>query len=432
MKTSLKKINDFTQKITISVPWEDLESAFEDHIRRFTKKVKLPGFRRGKVPRKVVVQNFGPDLEAEFAQNSIELHYAEALHEHKLVPVNRATIEDLHFSEGETLSFTAMLEVEPEVSLSKYRRKMKVKKNVYSPDETDIDGYIEEVRRQFAELKTVESGSEKGHLLLVDMQELDSTGVPIIGKKVEDRYLVVGEGIFGGNNLARLTGLKAEDTAVIEAETGGEEGTATKYQVTVKNVQEEIFPELDEEFIKKVDSQATDETTFRQNVLKQIQERLDRESEGQLNEEIVDYFIQSTKLEPPPSMVDNIIDSAIKQAKSNNGKTFDEEEYRTESRPSVTRNVKWYLIRKTLIKAEGLSVKDEELDSHIEEILQSSKEEQGQIRSYYKKLSNRDRLRDDLLDGKLFEKLKEYAKVSKVPIATSDLRKQRELVTEGA
>ncbi len=431
MKTNLKKFNDYTQRITVSVPWEDLESAFEDHIRRFTKKVRLPGFRKGKVPKKVVIQNFGPELEAEFAQNSIELHYAEALQEHKLVPVNRATIEDLSFSEGSSLNFTATLEVEPEVKLPKYQRKMKVKKNVYTPDETDVDGYIEEVRRQFAELKTVESGSQKGHLLLVDMQELDSSGIPIIGKKVEDRYLLIGDGVFGGNNLARLTGLKVDDTAVIEAEAGSEGGTA-KYQVTVKNVQEEIFPELDEEFIKKVDGEATDEASFRQNVQKRIEERLDRESEGHLNEAIVDYFIQSAKLEPPPSMVDNMIDNAIEQAKSNNGKTFDEEKYRTDARPSVTRSVKWYLLRKALVEAEELSVQDEELDSHIEEILESSKDEKGQVRRYYKKSSNRERLRDDLLDGKLFEKLKEYAKVSEVAIATSELRKQRELAAEGA
>ena len=413
------------------MPWEDLESAFEDHIRRFTRKVRLPGFRKGKVPKKVVIQNFGPELEAEFAQNSIELHYAEALQEYKLVPVNRASIEDLSFSEGSSLSFTAKLEIEPEVKLPKYQRKLKIKKKVYTPDETDVDGYIEEVRRQFAQLKSVESGAEKGHLLLVDMQELDSSGVPLIGKKVEDRYLVVGEGVFGGNNMGRLTGLKANDSAVIEAETGSESETA-KYRVTVKNVQEEIFPELDEEFIKKVDSEATDETSFRQNVLKRIEERLDRESEGQLNEAIVDYFIQSTKLEPPPSMVDNMIDNAIEQAKSNNGKSFDEEQYRSESRPSVTRSVKWYLIRKSLLDALDLSVQDEELESHIEEILQSSKDEEGEIRRFYKKSSIRERLRDDLLDRHLFEKLKEYAKVTEVAIATSDLRKQRELATEGA
>ena len=428
MNVKLKEINSYTRQITVSVTWEDLESAFEAHIRRFTKKVRMPGFRKGKVPQKVVIQNFGPELEAEFAQDSIEIHYAEALQEHKIVPVNRAKIEDLQFSEGSSLNFKAMVEVEPSIKLPKYNRKMKVKKNVYVPDNTDVDAYIEEVRRQFAEVRTIEEGSSDGHLLLVDMQEMDSSGVPIIGKKVEDRYIKVGDGVFGGTNLSRLTGLKVGDTTIVEAETT-KEGGLTMYELTIKNVQEEVFPEMNEEFIKKIDSEATDETSFRENVIKKIQERLDRDAEGQLNEAIIDYFLQSTDLEPPPSMVDNYIEHSIEQAKSNNGETFDEDKYRNEARPSVVRSIKWVLIRKALIKSEELRIPDEEVDEHIEKILESTEDEKGKIRRYYKKSSNKERLREDLLDRSLFQKLKEYAKISEVTISTSDLRKQHELST---
>jgi len=431
MKVKLKEIDSYTQQVTVSVPWEDLESAFEAHIRRFSKKVRMPGFRKGKVPQKVVIQNFGPELEAEFAQDSIEIHYAEALQEHKITPVNRAKIEDLQFSEGSSLNFKATVEVEPAIKLPKYNRKMKVKKNIYVPDNTDVDAYIEEVRRQFAEVRTIEEGSSDGHLLLVDMQEMDSSGVPIIGKKVEDRYIKVGDGVFGGTNLSRLTGLKVGDTTIVEAETT-KEGGLTKYELTIKNVQEEVFPEMNEEFIKKIDSEATDETSFRENVMKRIQERLDRDAEGQLNEAIIDYFLQSTDLEPPPSMVDHYIEHSIEQAKSNNGETFDEDKYRNEARPSVVRSIKWILIRKALIKGEQLWIPDEEVDEHIDKILESTEDEKGQIRRYYKKSSNKEKLRDDLLDRSLFQKLKEYAKISEVTISTSDLRKQHELSTEGA
>ena len=431
MNVKLKEIDSYTRQVTVSVPWEDLESAFEAHIRRFSKKVRMPGFRKGKVPQKVVIQNFGPELEAEFAQDSIEIHYAEALQEHKITPVNRAKIEDLQFSEGSSLNFKATVEVEPAIKLPKYNRKMKVKKNIYVPDNTDVDAYIEEVRRQFAEVRTIEEGSSDGHLLLVDMQELDSSGVPIIGKKVEDRYIKVGDGVFGGTNLSRLTGLKVGDTTIVEAETT-KEGGLTKYELTIKNVQEEVFPEMNEEFIKKIDSEATDETSFRENVMKRIQERLDRDAEGQLNEAIIDYFLQSTDLEPPPSMVDHYIEHSIEQAKSNNGETFDEDKYRNEARPSVVRSIKWILIRKALIKGEQLWIPDEEVDEHIDKILESTEDEKGQIRRYYKKSSNKEKLRDDLLDRSLFQKLKEYAKISEVTISTSDLRKQHELSTEGA
>ena len=430
MKTTINKVNVYTREISIVIPWEDLEAAFEIHIRRFTKKVRLPGFRKGKVPKKVVIQNFGPELEAEFAQNSIEIHYAEALQEHKIIPVNRATIKDLNFSEGSSLSFIATFEIEPEVKLPKYKRKMKVKKNNYVPDDNDIDSYIEEFRRQFSELKTIETESKENHILLVDMQEIDNSGIPIIGKKIEDRYLKIGDGVFGGENLKNLTGLKIQDTAIIEIQ-GNKDKNLTRYQLKVKNIQEEILPELNDEFIKKLDSGANDLISFRKNISKLIQERLDRESDGQLNEEIVEYFVQSTKLEPPPSMVDNMIDNATEQAKSNNGETFDEENYRLKSRPSVLRSVKWYIIRKELIKEEGLAVSEQKIDDQIEKILASSKDEKGQIRRFYKKSENRERLREDLLDDILYKRLKEHAKLTEVTVATADLRKQQELAMGG-
>ena len=430
MKTTIKKVNVYTREISIVIPWEDLEAAFEIHIRRFIQKIKLPGFRKGKVPRKILIQKFGPEMEAEFAQNSIEIHYAEALQEHKIIPVNRATIKDLNFSEGSSLSFIATFEIEPEVKLPKYKRKMKVKKNNYVPDDNDIDSYIEEFRRQFSELKTIETESKENHILLVDMQEIDNSGIPIIGKKIEDRYLKIGDGVFGGENLKNLTGLKIQDTAIIEIQ-GNKDKNLTRYQLKVKNIQEEILPELNDEFIKKLDSGANDLISFRKNISKLIQERLDRESDGQLNEEIVEYFVQSTKLEPPPSMVDNMIDNAIEQAKSNNGETFDEENYRLKSRPSVLRSVKWYIIRKELIKEEGLAVSEQKIDDQIEKILASSKDEKGQIRRFYKKSENRGRLREDLLDDILYKRLKEHAKLTEVTVATADLRKQQELAMGG-
>tara|TARA_Y100001960_G_C14692507_1_gene837167 strand:- start:626 stop:1552 length:927 start_codon:yes stop_codon:yes gene_type:complete len=307
---------------------------------------------------------------------------------------------------------------------------MKVKKNNYVPDDNDIDSYIEEFRRQFSELKTIETESKENHILLVDMQEIDNSGIPIIGKKIEDRYLKIGDGVFGGGNLKNLTGLKIQDTAIIEIQ-GNKDKNLTRYQLKVKNIQEEILPELNDEFIKKLDSGANDLISFRKNISKLIQERLDRESDGQLNEEIVEYFVQSTKLEPPPSMVDNMIDNAIEQAKSNNGETFDEENYRLKSRPSVLRSVKWYIIRKELIKEEGLTVSEEKIDEQIEKILASSKDEKGQIRRFYKKSENRGRLREDLLDDILYKRLKEHAKLTEVTVATADLRKQQELAMGG-
>ncbi|MDP6457549.1 MAG: trigger factor [Candidatus Marinimicrobia bacterium] len=429
MDIQVREINSYTREMDISAPWEELQESFNVSIDRFRKKVKLQGFRKGKVPKKILLQQFLLEIEADFAQQTVEQLYIEALREKGFVPVNRAEIEAVDFSQGQPLTFTATFEVEPTVTLPKYSKKMKVNKNVYQPDEQDVDDFIEELRRQSARLETNETGSVEGSLLFVDMQELDFSGVPIIGRKVEDRYIKVGDGVFGGENLDRLTGLKVGDTAVVDvASPDGKE--STRYQLTIKNVQEEIMPRVDEDFIKKVDGEAETEEAFRSNIMERIQKRLDHDAEAQFEDEIIAYFLRETDPEVPPSMIDGYIDNSFEDARNRNGETLDEEQFRTEMRPSVVRNLKWYLIRKELIRGEEVSIADERVDERIDEIVAAAGKESGQIRRFYRKQSNRERLREDLMDRELFEKIKSYAKVSEVKIATSELRKQKSLAQD--
>lgn len=426
MDIRVKEINSYTREMDVSAPWEELEVLFDGNLDRFRRKVKLPGYRKGKVPKKILLQQYGSEIEADFAQQAVEQLYIEALQEKGFTPVNRAEIETIDFAQSQPLTFTATFEIEPTVTLPKYRKKMKLKKNVYLPDEQDVDDFIEELRRQSAQLETNETGSVEGSLLLIDMQELDSTGVPIVGRKVEERYIKVGDGVFGGENLSRLTDLKVGDTAVVDvpSQDGNE---STRYELTVRDVQEEIMPDVDEDFIKKVGGETETEETFRSNIMDRIQKRLDRDSEAQLEDEIIAYFSHEVDPEVPPSMIDGYIENSLEDARSRNGETIDEEQYRTEIRPSVIKNIKWYLIRKELIKDEEISISDDQVDKKVDEIVATAGEESGPIQRFYRKKSNRERLREDLVGRELFAKLKAYAKVKEVKIETRELRRQRGL-----
>ena len=425
MNIEIKEKNEYTREMVVTVPWEELEASFNRSVVQFSRSITLPGYRKGKVPRKVLFKMFGPEIEAEFIQQAIKDYYVEALEKEAITPVNQANIKDLSFKQGEPLEFTAEFEVEPKVNLPDYEKKFKIRKNVYLPDDEDVDIYIQELRQQHAVLRTVEDGSQEGHLLLVDIQELDSSGVPVIGRKVEDRYIKVGEGIFGGENLNKLTNLKVGDVITIEVETQSGKNFV-KYQLTIKNVQEEVLPELDEEFIKKVDSSAQNESEFRQNVLKKIQTKLNYDAEMQFNQAISDYFIQNADLAVPPSMVDHYLERMVEDAKSRNGESFDERRFREEYKSAAIRDIKWYLIRKALIDKIGLEVTDEEITEKVNEIVQGYGEESEQIRRYYRKPSNRENLREDLLDRKLMDYLKEFVKIEEVKIHTKDIRKRQD------
>lgn len=367
------------------------------------------------------MNQFGAEIEADFAQESVERLYTLALDEQDLHPVNRAEVKDLKFAQGSDFSFTATFEVEPEVVLPKYARKLKVDRNIYLSDDEDVERYLQDLRQHQAELRTVESGSEEGHLLLVDMQELDETGYPIINKKVEDRYIKIGDGVFGGDNLDRLLGLKVDDSVRITVSTNR---GPTLYELTIKNVQEEILPDVDENFIKSVDPEAETEEVLRTNIAKNIKEKLERDSEEQLKENIISWFVEQTKLEVPPSMIESYLDNLIDNIRSRDGQSLDEEKFRNEMRSSSERNIKWYLIQKALIEAEHIAVNDEELQSEVTTIIHSMGRQTREVERYYKKPSNRENLRNRLVEKKLFAHLKSFAKINDVEIKTSELRSQ--------
>ena len=158
-----------------------------------------------------------------------------------------------------------------------------------------------------------------------------------------------------------------------------------------------------------------------------IQSRLDRDANVLLHEAIIDYFLQNTNLEVPPSMIDTYIDGIIEDKKNKNGEKLDEEKLREELKSSTIRSIKWYLIRRVIIEEENLSVSDEEVSEKVEGIWEKAGKEAKEARRYYKKPSNRERLRDDILDKKLFNLLESLAKVNEVKVYTKDLRKQRNM-----
>ena len=429
MFSKIKSINSFTKRIIVSIPWSELEEPFINHIKLFSKKINMPGFRKGKVPQKIILQNYKSELEADFAQSALDQYYALSLKEQKIVPINRASIDKLNFAEKKSLEFEAVVEIQPDFKLPNYSKKMKLKKNNFIPDALDVDKYIEEIQIQFSELKTIEDGSKNEDLLLVDMQELDSSGLPLIGKKIENRYIKIGDGFFGGNNLKKLIGLKKDDNVKIEIP--NENNITTQYSLIVKMVQKQIIPDLNNDFLKKVDPSIKDINEFRKNIMDRIKNQLNGEAEEQLSEKIIDYFIEETKLDAPDSMIESTFKNTIDEARKRNPNNFDEEKYRIDVKPSILRSIKWYLIKNKLIQEEKLNIDDKDIEKHIELLINNSNSNGNEIKRFYKKPSNKAKLSDDLLDRNLFKLLKEKATIKIVDVKTKDLRKQNESLKKG-
>ena len=140
MDIKLKELNTFSRELLIDLAWSEIEKDFEEAIKTFSKKIKLPGFRPGKVPRKVLMGQFQPSIEADFIDKSVNRYYSKALEEEKIVPVNMGSISDVDFIHGDHFKFKVSFEVEPKIKLPKLKKNtLKVEKTIYATNDQDID-----------------------------------------------------------------------------------------------------------------------------------------------------------------------------------------------------------------------------------------------------------------------------------------------------
>ena len=423
MKIKVNKTNDYARELEIDIPWSELESDFNTTIKKFSKKVKMPGFRAGKIPRNRLMQQFQSNIEAEFMENNFQKYYLMAVQQEELLPVNKAEISDVHFHMNEHFSFKAVFEIEPEAVIPKLKRNsLSVQRTIYIHDEHDIEDAIMQLRKSHATIATVEDGAIEGDYLICTLQKLDESGVPIIGKKFEKQYLRVGKGSFTDNQKEKLIGLKPGDSTRVILPVN-QEGENAEYELTVGNVEREILPEINEEFLKRINSDLDSIDALTSDVEKKIKANFEERSRTAYERDLSDALIDLASPSFAPSMVENYLANLIEDVKKQNkGEPMDEEKVREHYTPVAERNVKWYSLRNKLIETQDIAASKENVEDYIEKLVERTPQSEKEIRKFYKKPSDRKRVEDDLVEKKILEYLEQFAKVKEVEVYTKDLR----------
>ena len=425
MKIKVNKTNDYARELEIDIPWSELESDFNTTIKKFSKKVKMPGFRAGKIPRNRLMQQFQANIEAEFMENNFQKYYLMAMQQEELLPVNKAEISDVHFHMNEHFSFKAVFEIEPEAVIPKLKRNsLSVQRTIYIHDEHDIEDAIMQLRKSHATIATVEDGAIEGDYLICTLQKLDESGVPIIGKKFEKQYLRVGKGSFTDNQKEKLIGLKPGDSTRVILPVN-QEGENAEYELTVGNVEREILPEVNEEFLKRINPDLDSIDALTSDVEKKIKANFKERSRTAYERDLSDALIDLASPSFAPSMVENYLANLIEDVKKQNkGEPMDEEKVREHYTPVAERNVKWYSLRNKLIETQDIAASKENVEDYIEKLVERTPQSEKEIRKFYKKPSNRKRVEDDLVEKKILDYLEQFAKVKEVEVYTKDLRGQ--------
>ena len=425
MKLDLKNKSDFLRVLNVKVLWDDLKDDYSKEFKKAKSQYQIPGFRKGKVPENIVRKNLLPSIEAQFVDNYVNVYYRKSLEELKIIPINQGQITKVDFKENSNLEFEIMFEVKPDIKLPKYKNKVKIKTNKYIAGDDDLNDSLLDLQTRFAKSKTFEGTIESGHFIYADFDKLDSNGKIIEGSTLKNHFIKIGEGLFGGKVGDKFIGKKDGDVVNVEVE---QDKGKIHYQVKINKIEEQILPELNDEFVKTVDPNLSTLDELNKNLLDKIQDNLNQENQKEFHNKIIDYFIDKTKFDVPESMVENykthLIEDYKKQYAQMN-QPFDEEKVSGTIIETAKKTVQWILIRELLIKDESIKITKEDIDKYLNEQMEKTPQYKKEIKKYYSDDQNKYKLHEDMTNQKLYESLEMYFINTIKELPTSKLRKNK-------
>ena len=419
LKIKSKKINDFTYELSIVAAWKDIKDDFELCKKKVAKNIKVSGFRKGKIPDNILMSQYLGQIEMNFVQDFSEKYYILALQKEELNPINQAALKDIDFAYEKDFSFKSEFEIEPPLSAPKLKKNMvTVEKTNFISNEKEVEDTINNILNSQSKTEQIEEGSSDGDFMIADFQEIDESGIPIIGKK-EKKYIAIGQEPFINNNKDLLLDKNVGDSVKMTIDLGSGQ---KDYSIIIESMQRRIPPKLDEEFVKTMDPNCKSVEEWKSNIEKSIDLEYDKKSEELFNSAIIDQFIKLIDPILPSSMLESYLNNIVNEVKTNqNMQNIDDDKIREEYKLFAENNLKWYLLRKAMIKDLEIAIDKNAVDDFIKEAIEKNSSQKAEIERFYKKESNKAKLSDDLLDKKILDMLKEHSKVKEKDTNTADL-----------
>lgn len=428
MKVTVSESDAWRRTLEVEVPGEDVRRRFETAYKNYSKSLNLPGFRRGKIPVSLVKKRFGKAIQGEVLQEVMQECYREASRSEGLTPISEATIEDVNYEEGQPLKFTASVDVKPEIVAQDYRG-LKTTRPVFKVTDADVVEQLQRVQEQNATEQEVDRPAELGDVVVADLQELDESGLPIIGRKQEERPFHIGGRNANHDLDNQLVGISAGETRRIVLTHKGEdenearmegsqhqEGREIRMMFAAREVRERTLPELDDEFAKDQGQfESLDELTAQ--IRTDLQAQADFASRRYLEGHIVDELIRKNAFDLPDTMVESALDTLVEnQKKEHEGREqdIDEDAIRQESREGTIRGLKRHILMEAIQKQEELEVEEAEMDSQLDVMSRRYNTEREQLRQILKRSDQIERIESNLLTEKTFDFLIEHAEVEDV------------------
>lgn len=437
MKVTQEKLPDSQIALEIEIPGQETKQAYEKVIKDLTRSANIPGFRKGKVPRQVLVQRFGKErLKAAAIEEILQPSVDEAVKQEDINALGnyqlRSGYEELAqtYQPGEPFKFSISMDVPPEVTLGDYKS-VKVQAEVVKADPQQVEDYLQQKREEEAAIVPIEDRpAAMGDQTIVDFEgRLPDSDEPINGASATDFELELAEGKFIPGIVEGIVGMNPGETkeiAVTFPDNYAREdlsGKTANFTVTLKELKTKELPELDDEFAEDVGEHPT-LVQWREALTKQYEEQAEAQTKSNIEQSIVKALVEQSEIELPETMIEQELQLIIKQSVMQiaqmgiNVNQFLNPEMiegmKERSRPDAIFRIKQNLILEEISKREEINPNEEEIKNKTDEVREQLEEQEQD----YDEESLKEYVEEDLRIEKTLAWLREQVEVELVPQGT--------------
>ena len=390
MQVSIESSTGLERQLKISVPAEKVDQEVTARLQKATKTVAIKGFRKGKVPLKVVKQHYGRGVRQEVIGEVVNSSFYEAIKKEDLSPVGQPKIEDIADKEGESLEFSATFEVFPEVELKDFS-KVKLTRPTSDVSDKDVKKMIEQLRNQQATFKKSKKKAADGDQLNIDYVGTRD-GEEFDGGKAEGQELVLGSNTMIPGFEKGLEGFAAGDETILKLTFPDDyqaeelQGAAVEFSVKINQVSAKKLPKLDDEFFKLFGVEEGGEEKFREEVQGNMERELRNAIRSKVKNRVMSQLFDLNPVELPAALVDNEITQLKRQMiqQFGGGQEMDLNMLPSEMfQDKAERRAALGVIVSEIVKVEELAPDEEQVRLRVDEIASTYEQPKDVVDHYY-------------------------------------------------
>ena len=379
------------RRIDITVALADIEKEVDARLKRMARTVKMPGFRPGKVPMKIVAQTHGGQARGEAVGAAVSKAFGDKVREQGLRVAGYPRIEPKEAQGEGALAFSAVFEVYPEVTIGELTGQ-KIERPVLAVGDAEVDKTIDVLRKQRTTFSAVDRAAADGDRVLIDFTGRKD-GEVFEGGQAQDFPFVIGAGAMLKDFETAVLGLKAGESKTFDMSFPADyhaqhlAGQAVQFEVTVKAVEEAVLPVVDADFAKSLGVADGEVAKLREEVKANLEREVKRRIQARVKEQVMEALIAVTPIEVPKALVQ----AEAQQLAENARRDLEMRGLKTKDIPvdpswfgeQAERRVKLGLIMAELVKVNELHAKPEQVRALVEEMAQSYEDPAELMRWYY-------------------------------------------------